>query len=169
MKITWCLLLLDLVYSVVPLIFPPQWKQLIQHHQELLFDLELACAHAQLIAFAALASVSWMCAVFITTSKSPSKLLRWRVSEKPHTSSYYVRWSWPWRARKGRVAFCAVCEQKMLCFWMQEEFTNISWYYCSIRDPSNMPVVKDTVDRLMKGYDIRLRPDFGGNAWVKFV
>uniref|UniRef100_A0A8C1GME7 Gamma-aminobutyric acid type A receptor beta2 subunit a n=1 Tax=Cyprinus carpio TaxID=7962 RepID=A0A8C1GME7_CYPCA len=31
-----------------------------------------------------------------------------------------------------------------------------------IRDPSNMPVVKDTVDRLMKGYDIRLRPDFGG-------
>lgn len=25
-----------------------------------------------------------------------------------------------------------------------------------------MPVVKDTVDRLMKGYDIRLRPDFGG-------
>ncbi|KAK3557970.1 hypothetical protein QTP86_005218 [Hemibagrus guttatus] len=30
------------------------------------------------------------------------------------------------------------------------------------RDPSNMPVVKDTVDRLMKGYDIRLRPDFGG-------
>ncbi|TRY98770.1 hypothetical protein DNTS_025506 [Danionella cerebrum] len=32
----------------------------------------------------------------------------------------------------------------------------------STRDPSNMPVVKDTVDRLMKGYDIRLRPDFGG-------
>ncbi|XP_062856598.1 gamma-aminobutyric acid receptor subunit beta-2a isoform X2 [Trichomycterus rosablanca] len=30
------------------------------------------------------------------------------------------------------------------------------------KDPSNMPVVKDTVDRLMKGYDIRLRPDFGG-------
>uniref|UniRef100_A0A672RDT9 Gamma-aminobutyric acid receptor subunit beta-2-like n=1 Tax=Sinocyclocheilus grahami TaxID=75366 RepID=A0A672RDT9_SINGR len=27
---------------------------------------------------------------------------------------------------------------------------------------NNMPVVKDTVDRLMKGYDIRLRPDFGG-------
>lgn len=115
MKITWCLLLLDLVYSVVPLIFPPQWKQLIQHHQELLFDLELACAHAQLIAFAALASVSWMCAVFIITSKSPSKLLRWRVSEKPHTSSSYVRWSWPWRARKGRVAFCGVSEKKMMC------------------------------------------------------
>ncbi|CAB1337657.1 unnamed protein product, partial [Coregonus sp. 'balchen'] len=31
-----------------------------------------------------------------------------------------------------------------------------------LRDPSNMPLVKDTVDRLMKGYDIRLRPDFGG-------
>ncbi|KAG8004107.1 Gamma-aminobutyric acid receptor subunit beta-2, partial [Nibea albiflora] len=31
-----------------------------------------------------------------------------------------------------------------------------------IKDPSNMPLVKETVDRLMKGYDIRLRPDFGG-------
>uniref|UniRef100_A0A8C6LSD0 Gamma-aminobutyric acid type A receptor subunit beta2 n=2 Tax=Nothobranchius furzeri TaxID=105023 RepID=A0A8C6LSD0_NOTFU len=29
-------------------------------------------------------------------------------------------------------------------------------------DPSNMPLVKETVDRLLKGYDIRLRPDFGG-------
>ncbi len=85
---------LDLVYSVVPLIPPPppsQWKQLFQHHQEPLFDLELASAHAQLIAFTALASVSWMCAVFIITSKSPSKLLRWRLSEKPRTSSSYVR------------------------------------------------------------------------------
>lgn len=107
---------LDLVYSVVPLIFPPQWKQLIQHHQELLFDLELACAHAQLIAFAALASVSWMCAVFIITSKTPSKLLQWRVSEKPHISSYYVRWSWLWHARRGMVAFCAFFEKKMLWF-----------------------------------------------------
>lgn len=32
-----------------------------------------------------------------------------------------------------------------------------------------MPVVKDTVDRLMKGYDIRLRPDFGGNARGEFI
>ncbi|XP_061901857.1 gamma-aminobutyric acid receptor subunit beta-2a isoform X2 [Entelurus aequoreus] len=31
-----------------------------------------------------------------------------------------------------------------------------------LKDPSNMPLVKETVDRLMKGYDIRLRPDFGG-------
>lgn len=26
-----------------------------------------------------------------------------------------------------------------------------------------MSLVKETVDRLLKGYDIRLRPDFGGN------
>jgi hypothetical protein len=26
-----------------------------------------------------------------------------------------------------------------------------------------MSIVKETVDRLLKGYDIRLRPDFGGN------
>lgn len=33
-----------------------------------------------------------------------------------------------------------------------------------VNDPSNMPLVKETVDRLLKGYDIRLRPDFGGNV-----
>ncbi|XP_057183898.1 gamma-aminobutyric acid receptor subunit beta-2 [Triplophysa rosa] len=32
----------------------------------------------------------------------------------------------------------------------------------SVNDPSNMSLVKETVDRLLKGYDIRLRPDFGG-------
>lgn len=32
----------------------------------------------------------------------------------------------------------------------------------SFSDPSNMSLVKETVDRLLKGYDIRLRPDFGG-------
>ncbi|KFV86724.1 hypothetical protein N308_09091 [Struthio camelus australis] len=31
----------------------------------------------------------------------------------------------------------------------------------SVNDPSNMSLVKETVDRLLKGYDIRLRPDFG--------
>lgn len=36
-----------------------------------------------------------------------------------------------------------------------------------IKDPSNMPLVKETVDRLMKGYDIRLRPDFGGNEQIE--
>ncbi|NXD55867.1 GBRB1 protein, partial [Corvus moneduloides] len=30
--------------------------------------------------------------------------------------------------------------------------------------PSNMSYVKETVDRLLQGYDIRLRPDFGGKA-----
>ncbi|XP_007947620.1 gamma-aminobutyric acid receptor subunit beta-1 [Orycteropus afer afer] len=32
----------------------------------------------------------------------------------------------------------------------------------SANEPSNMSYVKETVDRLLKGYDIRLRPDFGG-------
>uniref|UniRef100_A0A3Q3K8Z7 Gamma-aminobutyric acid receptor subunit beta-2 n=1 Tax=Monopterus albus TaxID=43700 RepID=A0A3Q3K8Z7_MONAL len=35
-------------------------------------------------------------------------------------------------------------------------------YSASVSDPSNMSLVKETVDRLLKGYDIRLRPDFGG-------
>ncbi|XP_042592596.1 gamma-aminobutyric acid receptor subunit beta-1-like isoform X1 [Cyprinus carpio] len=32
----------------------------------------------------------------------------------------------------------------------------------SLNEPSNMSYVKVTVDKLLKGYDIRLRPDFGG-------
>ncbi|XP_008405858.1 gamma-aminobutyric acid receptor subunit beta-3 isoform X2 [Poecilia reticulata] len=32
----------------------------------------------------------------------------------------------------------------------------------SINEPGNMSFVKETVDKLLKGYDIRLRPDFGG-------
>lgn len=38
-----------------------------------------------------------------------------------------------------------------------------------VNDPSNMSVVKETVDRLLKGYDIRLRPDFGGKLTHKCV
>ncbi|KAL3970783.1 dehydrogenase/reductase SDR family member 7 [Sarotherodon galilaeus] len=34
--------------------------------------------------------------------------------------------------------------------------------FMNVSDPSNMSLVKETVDRLLKGYDIRLRPDFGG-------
>ncbi|RVE75323.1 hypothetical protein OJAV_G00016000 [Oryzias javanicus] len=32
----------------------------------------------------------------------------------------------------------------------------------SVNEPGNMSIVKQTVDKLLKGYDIRLRPDFGG-------
>ncbi|GCB72976.1 hypothetical protein scyTo_0002280 [Scyliorhinus torazame] len=32
----------------------------------------------------------------------------------------------------------------------------------SVNEPGNMAFVKETVDNLLKGYDIRLRPDFGG-------
>lgn len=34
----------------------------------------------------------------------------------------------------------------------------------SVNEPGNMSFVKDTVDKLLKGYDIRLRPDFGGQS-----
>lgn len=42
----------------------------------------------------------------------------------------------------------------------------------SVNQPGNMSFVKDTVDKLLKGYDIRLRPDFGGTStyiWWLFV
>ncbi|KAF3828285.1 hypothetical protein GH733_004982, partial [Mirounga leonina] len=56
----------------------------------------------------------------------------WRVRKK----GYFGIWSFP-------LIIAAVCAQ-------------------SVNDPSNMSLVKETVDRLLKGYDIRLRPDFGG-------
>ncbi|KAF5880678.1 gamma-aminobutyric acid receptor subunit beta-3-like, partial [Clarias magur] len=34
--------------------------------------------------------------------------------------------------------------------------------FSSANEPGNMSFVKETVDKLLKGYDIRLRPDFGG-------
>lgn len=44
-------------------------------------------------------------------------------------------------------------------------------FVCSVNDPSNMALVKETVDRLLKGYDIRLRPDFGGTVttFIDFI
>ncbi|XP_069780845.1 gamma-aminobutyric acid receptor subunit beta-1-like [Narcine bancroftii] len=35
-------------------------------------------------------------------------------------------------------------------------------YAQRVNESSNMSYVKETVDNLLKGYDIRLRPDFGG-------
>ncbi len=37
----------------------------------------------------------------------------------------------------------------------------------SVNEPGNMSYVKETVDKLLKGYDIRLRPDFGGESELK--
>lgn len=34
---------------------------------------------------------------------------------------------------------------------------------------TGMSLAKTTVDKLLKGYDIRLRPDFGGTCWVTSV
>nr|KAF6346565.1 gamma-aminobutyric acid type A receptor subunit beta2 [Pipistrellus kuhlii] len=56
----------------------------------------------------------------------------WRARKK----GYFGIWPFP-------LLIAAVCAQ-------------------SVNDPSNMSLVKETVDRLLKGYDIRLRPDFGG-------
>uniref|UniRef100_A0A8C4F5Q7 Gamma-aminobutyric acid type A receptor subunit beta2 n=1 Tax=Dicentrarchus labrax TaxID=13489 RepID=A0A8C4F5Q7_DICLA len=55
--------------------------------------------------------------------------------------------------------------RRMMCFcvWL---FPLVVAVVCAqsagVNDPSNMSLVKETVDRLLKGYDIRLRPDFGG-------
>uniref|UniRef100_A0A8C8CP94 Gamma-aminobutyric acid type A receptor beta3 subunit n=1 Tax=Oncorhynchus tshawytscha TaxID=74940 RepID=A0A8C8CP94_ONCTS len=49
---------------------------------------------------------------------------------------------------KTNVQFCSKHNLFCCCF--------------SVNEPGNMSFVKETVDKLLKGYDIRLRPDFGG-------
>lgn len=39
----------------------------------------------------------------------------------------------------------------------------------SVNEPGNMSFVKETVDKLLKGYDIRLRPDFGGTVPLVYL
>ncbi|KAF7206301.1 transcript variant X2 [Nothobranchius furzeri] len=52
---------------------------------------------------------------------------------------------------------------KTVCVWFSPFIVAVACAQsASANDPSNMPLVKETVDRLLKGYDIRLRPDFGG-------
>lgn len=46
------------------------------------------------------------------------------------------------------------------------DFIQLGFSTCRVNEPSNMSYVKVTVDKLLKGYDIRLRPDFGGNELV---
>lgn len=41
--------------------------------------------------------------------------------------------------------------------------------FSSVNEPGNMSIVKETVDKLLKGYDIRLRPDFGGKSETVFT
>lgn len=41
-------------------------------------------------------------------------------------------------------------------------FSGVFFFFFSVNEPGNMSFVKETVDKLLKGYDIRLRPDFGG-------
>uniref|UniRef100_A0A8C9TPN2 Gamma-aminobutyric acid type A receptor subunit beta3 n=1 Tax=Scleropages formosus TaxID=113540 RepID=A0A8C9TPN2_SCLFO len=56
---------------------------------------------------------------------------------------------WPSRARLFGVISAPVIVAVMCCAQ-------------SANEPGNMSFVKETVDKLLKGYDIRLRPDFGG-------
>ncbi|XP_042288207.1 gamma-aminobutyric acid receptor subunit beta-2 [Thunnus maccoyii] len=61
------------------------------------------------------------------------------------------------------MAVFRIRRMRCFCVWL---FPLVVVVVCAqsagVNDPSNMSLVKETVDRLLKGYDIRLRPDFGG-------
>ncbi|XP_061635255.1 gamma-aminobutyric acid receptor subunit beta-3 isoform X3 [Phyllopteryx taeniolatus] len=64
----------------------------------------------------------------------------------------------------GELPFIAENNAAMLVNWNAVDGNKKlhAIYDTSVKEPGNMSFVKDTVDKLLKGYDIRLRPDFGG-------
>ncbi|KAG7513935.1 gamma-aminobutyric acid receptor subunit beta-3 isoform X1 [Solea senegalensis] len=64
----------------------------------------------------------------------------------------------------GELPFIAENNAAMLVNWNAVDGNKklFTIYDTSVNEPGNMSVVKETVDKLLKGYDIRLRPDFGG-------
>lgn len=62
----------------------------------------------------------------------------------------------------GHLSFMNVSYLHVLCSFSLSLSLFFPLYSAGANDPSNMSLVKETVDRLLKGYDIRLRPDFGG-------
>ncbi|XP_069568934.1 gamma-aminobutyric acid receptor subunit beta-3-like isoform X1 [Brachyistius frenatus] len=65
---------------------------------------------------------------------------------------------------RGELPFMAGNDAAMLVNWNAVEGNKklFAIYDTSVNEPGNMSFVKETVDKLLKGYDIRLRPDFGG-------
>ncbi|XP_026157414.1 gamma-aminobutyric acid receptor subunit beta-3-like isoform X1 [Mastacembelus armatus] len=64
----------------------------------------------------------------------------------------------------GELPFMLGNNAAMLVNWNAVDGNKklIAIYDTSVNEPGNMSFVKETVDKLLKGYDIRLRPDFGG-------
>ncbi|KAM6921064.1 gamma-aminobutyric acid receptor subunit beta-3 isoform 2-T2 [Xenentodon cancila] len=64
----------------------------------------------------------------------------------------------------GELPFIAENNAAMLVNWNAAGGNKKLYaiYDTSVNEPGNMSFVKETVDKLLKGYDIRLRPDFGG-------
>ncbi|XP_049919029.1 gamma-aminobutyric acid receptor subunit beta-3-like isoform X1 [Epinephelus moara] len=64
----------------------------------------------------------------------------------------------------GELPFIAGNNAAMLVNWNAVDGNKklFAIYDTSVNEPGNMSFVKETVDKLLKGYDIRLRPDFGG-------
>ncbi|XP_054907424.1 gamma-aminobutyric acid receptor subunit beta-2-like [Poeciliopsis prolifica] len=87
------------------------------------------------------------------------ELLHWREQLRP-------RQVFTKRNRKPfnfKIAAISARGMRTTCVWLIFFMAAVMRAQsASVNDPSNMPLVKETVDRLLKGYDIRLRPDFGG-------
>lgn len=135
------------------------------------------CTHAPLIGSSAPSGVSWMCSLLTRIGKPPHKLLRWGGSGKTTLGFWVFLYLWLLSGLKGNLvsSLCVACHVASVKAW---QACDINKLFCitppfflpsvkDIKDPSNMPLVKETVDRLMKGYDIRLRPDFGGNEKIE--
>lgn len=76
------------------------------------------------------------------------------------------KWLFPFSLVRALSAYLSVSRavEDAVCAGFFIHSCLLSFFFFSVNDPSNMSLVKETVDRLLKGYDIRLRPDFGGNG-----
>ncbi|XP_020954266.1 gamma-aminobutyric acid receptor subunit beta-3 isoform X1 [Sus scrofa] len=68
----------------------------------------------------------------------------------------------PPRLGRRNSAMCSGLPALLLPIWLSWTLGTRVIEPRSVNDPGNMSFVKETVDKLLKGYDIRLRPDFGG-------
>lgn len=64
------------------------------------------------------------------------------------------------KVRSDNSGMCHVLDRPQEMFFISHNLFSV----LSANEPSNMSYVKATVDKLLKGYDIRLRPDFGGKS-----
>lgn len=92
-----------------------------------------------------------------------ANLLQLEVADLPQSfsgqsSCFFFSFSW---SLQSRILWDAGCGCGCGCGALISDQITLP-FLSSSPATGNISVVKDIVDKLLKGYDVRLRPDFGG-------